>query len=402
LSAEPEFTPRPVCYRCDKPRVLCLCARIARVDNRTEVFVLQHPRERQHPVGTARLARLGLHRARVEVAWNAGMREDLPPAWLPPGTALLYPSPGARDLSELSAREHPRRLLVLDGTWHTASSLYRDKTWLRALPHLKLSPPEPSRYRLRREPADHCVSTIEAIVAALRILEPDTAGLPELLGSFDQMVDDQLGYMQHGVGRPHRRARRPPALRRLPEAIASGLGRLVVVYAESMRASLASERELVQLTAEALGTGVHFQRQLRPRCGLPSEQLLSHMQLGRADFDGALDIDAARQSWDAFLAAQGERPIITAWNQSTLGLLRAARLAMPEQLLLKSAYRGRCGTLEPTLEAVVEAQRLMPRSPPLRGRAAHRVGCAAVVARYLHGLQHEAVTGAHTGANRTQ
>jgi DTW domain-containing protein len=388
LSAEPEFTPRPVCYRCDKPRVLCLCARIARVDNRTFVFVLQHPRERQHPVGTARLAKLGLRKVRVEVAWNAGVREHLPPAWLPEGTALLYPSPGARDLPSLCEREHPRNLLVLDGTWHTASSLYRDKTWLRALPHVKLSPSQPSRYRLRREPADHCVSTIEAIVAALRILEPDTLGLPELLGSFDQMVDDQLGYMQHGVGRPHRRARRPPALRRLPEAIASGLARLVVVYAESVRASLASERELVQLTAEALGTGAHFQRQLLPRGGLPGAQLLSHMQLCRADFDDALDIDAARESWDAFLAAQGAPPIITAWNQSTLGLLHAARLAMPEQLLLKSAYRGRCGTLEPTLEAVVEAQRLTPHSPPLRGRAAHRVGCAAVVARYLHGLQH--------------
>jgi DTW domain-containing protein YfiP len=385
---EPEFTPRPVCYRCDKPQRMCLCARIARVDNRTEVFVLQHPRERQHPVGTARLARLGLRRVRVEVAWNAGTREDRPPAWLPEGTALLYPSPTARDLPELSEREHPRHLLVLDGTWHTASSLYRDKTWLRALPHLKLSPAAPSRYRLRREPADHCVSTIEAIVAALRILEPDTDGLDELLGSFDQMVDDQLGYMQHGVGRQHRRKRRPPALRRLPEAIVSGLARLVVVYAESVRANLQSERELVQVTARSLGTGAHFQRQLRPRTGVPSEQLLSHMRLVQADFDDAFDIDAVRQPWQTFLSAQSERPIITVWNQSTLGLLGAARLAMPEQLLLKGAYRGRCGTAEPTLEAVVEAQRLRPQCPPLAGRAAYRVACAEEVARYLHGLQH--------------
>ncbi|HHH10935.1 MAG TPA: DTW domain-containing protein, partial [Sorangium sp.] len=53
---------RPFCYRCHKPAVTCICARVKRVDNRTKIWLLQHPRERFHPIGTARIARLGLGR----------------------------------------------------------------------------------------------------------------------------------------------------------------------------------------------------------------------------------------------------------------------------------------------------------------------------------------------------
>ena len=50
------------CYECHKPRGLCVCGNIPRVDNRTSILVLQHPRERLHPIGTARFVRLGLAR----------------------------------------------------------------------------------------------------------------------------------------------------------------------------------------------------------------------------------------------------------------------------------------------------------------------------------------------------
>jgi len=56
---------RETCLRCFKPRVACVCDTIARVANRTEVIILQHPRERGHPFGTVRFARLGLEIART-------------------------------------------------------------------------------------------------------------------------------------------------------------------------------------------------------------------------------------------------------------------------------------------------------------------------------------------------
>ena len=67
--------PRRFCLVCEKPESTCLCARIRRLDNRTPIAILQHPRERAHPIGTARLARLGLSNVHVEVAWDANAIE---------------------------------------------------------------------------------------------------------------------------------------------------------------------------------------------------------------------------------------------------------------------------------------------------------------------------------------
>jgi hypothetical protein len=60
---------------------------------------------------------------------------------------------------------------------------------------------------------------------------------------------------------------------------------------------------------------------------------------------------------------------------------------LPAQLVLKSAYRARCGAAHASLDDVIKAEALSPEPPALRGRASWRVACAVAVARHLHGLQ---------------
>jgi hypothetical protein len=184
---------RPACYECFRPTVACICASVARVVNQTSIIILQHPRERLHAVGTARIARLGLAQVRVQpfTQWEDGSAIR---AQLPEQTALLYPAAAARDLSMLPADQRPRHLLVIDGTWFHARKIYAAHRWLRDLPSVSLTPTAPSRYRIRREPQARYVATIEAIVAALRILEPQTRGLDGLVRCFAAMVDRQATY----------------------------------------------------------------------------------------------------------------------------------------------------------------------------------------------------------------
>ncbi|MGH7789054.1 MAG: tRNA-uridine aminocarboxypropyltransferase [Candidatus Binatia bacterium] len=186
--------PRLECYTCFKPQVACICASIERVPNRTGVIILQHPHERLHPVGTVRIARLGLERVRVEscAPW---LDATAIRARLPAQAALLYPGPGAVELSTLAPDERPRHLVLIDATWFKAKKIYAAHDWLRALPHLQLRPSVPSRYRIRREPQPHFVATLEAIVDALRILEPQTSGLDGLVDAFVAMIDRQATFM---------------------------------------------------------------------------------------------------------------------------------------------------------------------------------------------------------------
>lgn len=375
---------RAVCYRCFKPQLTCICARLPSVANRTEVVVLQHPRERLHPIGTARFAQLGLERSAVHVAWNAGDVEHEPPDWLPERVGLLYPAPHAIELSAVPIAEQPTRLLVLDGTWNTARTLYRDKRWLHGLPHYRLLPAEPGRYRLRREPQHDYVSTIEAIVGALRILEPDTNGLDELLESFDHMIDLQIELAAARTGpRRTRKRRRPAAERNVPHALTRDYARLVIVYGESARAPEGLPEELSHLVAYAVGTGEVFSCLVRPRAGLPPPEHLAHMGLTVADFDGAVSSQELCARFAAFVARCEGPPLMAAWNQRTLEILARVRGLPCSGLALKAAYRAvyGCGAL--SLEEVVAQREFVLPRLGLMGRAERRLAGCLAVARHL-------------------
>jgi DTW domain-containing protein YfiP len=381
------FVPRAVCYRCHKPQITCICSTLPRVENRTPVLVLQHPRERLHPIGTARFARLGLVNSRVEVAWNAGERESERPAWVPEDAALLYPSAHARDLRELSSDRMPRALVVLDGTWSTVRTLYRDKLWLHRMPHYRFTPGAPGRYRLRREPQLDYVSTIEAIVEALHILEPETAGFGELLAAFDAMIDQQLTYVGSGRGGAHeriRKRRRPAAERRLPHALVRGFERLVVVYGESARPKEGPVREFVYFTALALASGARFERLTRPETGLPDSEHLHHMGLSEADFEAAHSGDSFTPAWTQFLASCGQPPVLAAWNQRTLDLLARLTGTRRPEVVLKGAYRAVFGMDAQSLDEIVAQRGLNPPEHGFQGRAGRRLGGAVAVTRLLH------------------
>lgn len=178
-----------------------MCELVRPVDNRTRVAIVQHGAERRHPFGTVRLARVGLRNAEVHVTVrdDAG-RNRCPPRELP-GAALLFLAPEATRLDLLP--EPPRALVVLDGTWSTAGKLRRDNPWLQALPAVALAPAQPGRYRIRRAPRPAVqLSTIEAIVAALLAIEPETPGLAGLIDAFDGMIDRQiaLAHRYRGAG----------------------------------------------------------------------------------------------------------------------------------------------------------------------------------------------------------
>lgn len=380
-----ERSHRLTCYECHKPRALCVCTTIRRVENRTGVLILQHPRERLHPIGTARFARLGLARAHVEVAWNAGEHEHSAPPWVPPGAALLYPGAGARDLRTLPPDERPRSLVVIDGTWHTARTLFRDKAWLQRLPRVRLSPEEPSRYRIRREPSRDALSTIEAVVLALGILEPETPGLSDLLSAFDAMIDAQLAFMREKPGAPRERERRPHARRRLPRALVEDFDRLVVVYVESARPDPRGQRALTQLAAVSLSSGETFERLLIPSFGPPSAAHLAHMSLSVRDFDDALDSSRFRRDVEEFLARQKE-PLLAAWNQSSLDLLAKELKASASRISLKSAYRNLRGGGSGSLDDVIAHEGLHPAPLDFHGRAAIRSARAIAIARHLNAL----------------
>jgi DTW domain-containing protein YfiP len=383
-----EREPRVRCARCRRPTVVCYCAALPRIETATKIVILQHPRERDMAIGTARMASLCLPNAELLIGlrWNENQRLAAALADPTRTPILLYPGPGARDI--LAEPPHgPVTLIAVDGTWSQAKTLVRDNPILHSLPRYAFVTPEPSHYRIRKEPRDEYCSTIEALMHALGALEGNPERFRALLDPFHAMVDAQLA---HQAARPLRRFRVPkPAVdpvTKLPAAVTDRYADLVVLSAEANAWPYAepvpSKRrkgpkeppdELVHLVALRPATGERFDRIAAPagalapstsfHCGIPVDQLLAGQPRE--------DVIAAFNRW--------LRPtdIVATWGYYSPDLVLAAGGSLGERLDLRfTAQRllhRRLGSLEDF------AASLGPSAPLAAGRAGRRLGALAQI-----------------------
>jgi DTW domain-containing protein YfiP len=168
----------PACDVCRRPRVVCVCDRIVSFPTVRRVLILQHPREQDALLGSAQIVIASLPKAKLVVglSWRnlghaLGEEEADPQKW-----AVLYPDREAEGDRLTTRRGRPldpkslEGIIVLDGTWSKAKSLWWRNPWLIKLNRMSLQPTQPSIYgRLRAEPRRDYVSTLESVGGALTI-----------------------------------------------------------------------------------------------------------------------------------------------------------------------------------------------------------------------------------------
>jgi DTW domain-containing protein YfiP len=195
---------REMCYRCFWPKSLCWCASIQPMASRTKFVFLMHPKEyKQEKAATGRLTHLCLANSELHVGVEFDRHEAVQDLLADPQNfpVLLYPGETARNLSTgaLPANElGGRRLVVflLDGTWSCARKMLKLSPSLQRLPRIMFTATHASRYVIKQQPQEGCLSTLEATHELLLALEH--AGLDEyaqpaqLLCLFQRMQDFQM------------------------------------------------------------------------------------------------------------------------------------------------------------------------------------------------------------------
>ncbi|MBI3268381.1 MAG: DTW domain-containing protein [Planctomycetes bacterium] len=175
------------CPRCFLKSTACLCPALPRVVTSTRFLLLRHYRERDRPSNSGRIAALALPNARLVEYGALGV--PLPEAELAdPASWVLYPAPPPPP----PGAPPPEQLVVLDGSWPQARKMLQRVPALRRMPRLSLPPlaVAPSRrLRLRRLP--HELSTLEAIAAAVALLEGEALARPlfDLFALFVERTD---------------------------------------------------------------------------------------------------------------------------------------------------------------------------------------------------------------------
>jgi DTW domain-containing protein len=197
------------CPRCLKPAPLCLCDTVEPVDSRIGLLVLQHPQEQDRALGTARLAALHFPDAvfKIGLSWpsltKALGRPVDPQRWavlylgsaraaqlLPGHDVVVLDRKGAALADQEAALRGIEGVVILDGTWSQAKTLWWRNAWMLKCRRVVLAPERPSRYgKLRREPRRDGLATIEAAALLVSRIERRPEIAATLNRSFERLLE---------------------------------------------------------------------------------------------------------------------------------------------------------------------------------------------------------------------
>jgi DTW domain-containing protein YfiP len=221
----------PACPHCGKPEFLCVCAQVEPLKTRTGLLILQHPQEQDRLLGTAGLTRRALENSvlKVGLSWpslsKALGRDADPSQWaiLHLGASRAADLPRDRELVALDRKGAAlpdqdkalaglRGVVVFDGSWSQAKTLWWRNPWVLKARRVALNPRKKSLYgNLRREPRREALSTLEAAALAVSRLD----GKPEietaLLEKFGLMLDAYRAALAQGLVSQDGKISAPPA-----------------------------------------------------------------------------------------------------------------------------------------------------------------------------------------------
>jgi DTW domain-containing protein YfiP len=161
------------------------------IDNRVAVLILQHPQEQDKELGTAQLVTRLLKNSvlKVGLSWpslsKALGREADPKRWavlhlgsvkakdFPPNESVaVFDKKGQPLPDQKSALAGIDGIVVLDGSWAQAKTLWWRNAWVLKTRRMALRPQRRSLYGdLRREPRREGLSTLESVAVLLARLE---------------------------------------------------------------------------------------------------------------------------------------------------------------------------------------------------------------------------------------
>jgi len=172
------------------------------IDNLLFVLILQHP------LATAAATRALLNRAELVVglswpnlAGALGRSADArrwavlylgsarPAAFKEQGEVVAVNRRGEPAADQQAMLDGLEGVVVLDGAWKEAKTLWWRNPWLLKLRRLVLNPRHKSRYgRIRREPRREALSTLEAIALVLKRFDGGPEIAARLLSALDRLI----------------------------------------------------------------------------------------------------------------------------------------------------------------------------------------------------------------------
>lgn len=180
---------------------------------KTKLVFLMHPHEvKRVKAGTGRFTALSFEDAEIVMGIEFDQCERVRQLIEDPANApmLLYPGATAKNLSEgaLSADDlGGRRLVVflIDATWALAKKMLRLSPSLQALPRVMFTPREKSKFVIKHQPHELCLSTLEATHELMLALEASGLDTYPRKGQLPDVFRDMQAFQLSCAADPERK-----------------------------------------------------------------------------------------------------------------------------------------------------------------------------------------------------
>lgn len=195
---------REKCYQCYRPISSCMCPHIRPIMTQTKFVILMHPKEfKKTKNGTGRLTHLSLPNSELYIDIDFSEHRAVNTLINNPNNLcyVLYPGKNALHLNKEKIETAGKQVVIfiIDSTWPCSVKMLRLSSNLQNLPRMSFTHSKSSQFRIKEQPKEFCLSTIESTLSVLELLneqgieEIEEGAFESFLDPFTSMVEYQLG-----------------------------------------------------------------------------------------------------------------------------------------------------------------------------------------------------------------
>ena len=153
-----------------------------------------HPKEaRKIKNGTGRLTHLSLKNSEIFVGIDFTQDKKINAILQTHTSYVLYPSLSSIDIAkEPLPSSEKRAIFIIDATWACAKKILRMSSNLQDVPHISFTHTEVSKFQIKEQPNEYCLSTMESTLKVVNLLNDSSEDTSDFLEPFLKMNSMQL------------------------------------------------------------------------------------------------------------------------------------------------------------------------------------------------------------------
>ncbi|EDZ61328.1 protein containing DTW domain [Sulfurimonas gotlandica GD1] len=158
-----------------------------------------HPKEfKKVKNGTGHLTHLALDNSELFVGVDFSNHQKINEIIKEYDSYVMYPSKDALNISQTNPKnKRDMAIFIIDSTWSCSVKMLRESKNLQSLRYMSFDSIKLSQFKIKQQPAEFCLSTIESTLSVLELLNIHkieniaNGDLEEFLNPFEQMIEYQ-------------------------------------------------------------------------------------------------------------------------------------------------------------------------------------------------------------------